>query len=172
MADPNHPTQFHPHLGLLPALLNIQGHCPSGKGASTLVPQIDLRRLGMSSRVWQVSQTWSSAAGGNQAAFSIPTTHSSGHRELLLYSQDELLTWKLSWCILLFTIFVLSHMMIFGILFCQETLDLQSYTHSWGGSWSLRRGNDLPKIFGGGSCRPEIGSRNVDELNVLVGLRS
>lgn len=68
MADPNHRTQFHLHLGQLPALLNIQRHCPSGKGVRTLAPQIDPQCLCVQPverdyktqrLVWQVSQTWS-----------------------------------------------------------------------------------------------------------------
>lgn len=94
MADPNHPIPFHPHLGLLPALLNIQRHFPLWKGHklfSTINPstaplceQPVKRDYKTQLWVWQVSQTWGLTAGDNQAGFSVPTTHSSGHGELLL----------------------------------------------------------------------------------------
>lgn len=74
VADPNHPTQFHPHLGLLPALLNMQGHCPSGRGqalehhrsiCSASLPGSSERDYRTQLWVGQVSQIWSSATRGS-----------------------------------------------------------------------------------------------------------
>lgn len=55
-AYPNHPIQFYSHLGPLPALLNIQEHCFSGKGASSLVPPIDWQPLCQSSLLKEITK--------------------------------------------------------------------------------------------------------------------
>lgn len=77
-ADPNHPTQFHLHLGLLPALLNIQRHCPSGNGGAlepckSICSSWSRRLVGRDDKpqlsIGRVSQTPSSATGGNHSLF-------------------------------------------------------------------------------------------------------
>lgn len=102
VADPNHPTQFHPHLGLLPALLNMQGHCPSGKGqhlSTTDRSAVPLYQGLLKEITEHSSELDRFPRLGAQppeavAALSVPTTHSPGHGAWPLCSKEEFLTWK------------------------------------------------------------------------------